>query len=158
MLVNVSASLYTQAIIEAERRYVAPEVQIEFWCRLGKAVLDNPEADAALIADLVALQVATSSNQNPPLKSAAHNKNILESGSFIQTLATLPANTRDTVNQTLHALIDNDTIAQRLQGDLNEFCLYQWGEASQLFQVAYKRHNQSDVLWALSLARKYVGM
>ncbi len=42
---------YTEAVIEAEKQGRSPEGQIQFWAKLGRTAILNPDLPAAFIAD-----------------------------------------------------------------------------------------------------------
>ena len=54
--ISVDQQFYTEALIEAEKQGRSPAEQIQFWAKLGRTAILNPDLPAAFIADcLIAL-------------------------------------------------------------------------------------------------------
>ena len=54
--ISVDQQFYTEALIEAEKQGRSPTEQIQFWAKLGRTAILNPDLPAAFIADcLIAL-------------------------------------------------------------------------------------------------------
>jgi hypothetical protein len=49
--ISVDQQFYTEALIEAERQGRSPAEQIQFWAKLGRTAILNPDLPAAFIAD-----------------------------------------------------------------------------------------------------------
>jgi hypothetical protein len=158
MLVDLPDNLYACALRQCRDYFTTPDEQLEFWSRLGKAILDNPEPDVNLVADLVLAKMRRLTCRAVVSRRAEYCDKILESAGFSAACAVLPPGIRQNVGQTLCTLLDNETASHRLRGELDDHFLYQWGEESQLLQVGYRREPSTQELIALSLARRYVGL
>ena len=54
--ISVDQQFYTEALIEAEKQGRSPAEQIQFWAKLGRTAILNPDLPAAFIEDcLIAL-------------------------------------------------------------------------------------------------------
>ena len=54
--ISVDRQFYTEAAIEAEMQGRLPAEQIQFWAKIGRTAILNPDLPAAFIADcLIAL-------------------------------------------------------------------------------------------------------
>jgi hypothetical protein len=51
VFVNVSNDLYREAKLRGGRNSRSADEQINFWARLGKACIDNPELPTTFVAD-----------------------------------------------------------------------------------------------------------
>jgi ParD-like antitoxin of type II bacterial toxin-antitoxin system len=49
--ISVDQQFYTEALIEAEKQGRSPAEQIQFWAKLGRTAILNPDLPAAFIAD-----------------------------------------------------------------------------------------------------------
>ena len=49
--ISVDQQFYTEAFIEAEKQGRSPAEQIQFWAKLGRTAILNPDLPAAFIAD-----------------------------------------------------------------------------------------------------------
>jgi hypothetical protein len=49
--ISVDQQFYTEALIEAEKQGRSPGEQIQFWAKLGRTAILNPDLPAAFIAD-----------------------------------------------------------------------------------------------------------
>ena len=49
--ISVDQQFYTEALIEAEKQGCSPAEQIQFWAKLGRTAILNPDLPAAFIAD-----------------------------------------------------------------------------------------------------------
>ena len=49
--ISVDQQFYTEALIEAEKQGRSPAEQIQFWAKLGRTAILNPDLPAAFIGD-----------------------------------------------------------------------------------------------------------
>lgn len=49
--ISVDQQFYTEAVIEAKKQGRSPAEQIQFWAKLGRTAILNPDLPAAFIAD-----------------------------------------------------------------------------------------------------------
>ena len=49
--ISVDQQFYAEALIEAERQGRSPAERIQFWAKLGRTAILNPDLPAAFIAD-----------------------------------------------------------------------------------------------------------
>ncbi len=158
MIIDIPDDLYGCARKQCRDYLNTPEEQIEFWSRLGKAILDNPEPEGTLIVELVLAQMQGRTRRALPARPAGYSERILESGCFAAACESLLPQAHTSVVQTLCGLLEDDSSACHLRGELLEYSFFQWCGDSQLFQVGFKLDNTARRLTALSLARKYVGI
>jgi hypothetical protein len=52
--VKISENLYEAAKVEAKKERRTIEAQVEFWIKVGRAAIDNPDLPASFIADSLA--------------------------------------------------------------------------------------------------------
>lgn len=158
MIVDLPESLYLGAMKQCRDYFTSPEEQIEFWSRLGKAVLENQEMEVALIVDLILEQMRFLSDRTMSVRPAAGCDNFLVSAGFFATLILLPECIKEDLLSSLRQLSNNESLDQVLIGELSEYCAHQWRVNCQIFQLGYKRNRKVKSITALSLARRYVGM
>ncbi len=49
--VSFDQQFYNEALIEAEKQGISPAEQIQFWAKLGRTAILNPDLPAAFIGD-----------------------------------------------------------------------------------------------------------
>lgn len=157
MIVDIPDGLYGCARQQCRDYLNSPEEQIEFWSRLGKAILDNPQLEVTMTVELVLAQMQGRTLRPSSDKTADYCEHIIESAYFLATRSSLPPQTHTGVVRKLLGLLEDDSSACRLRGELSEFSFFQWCDEFQLFQLGFERDDTAGSLTALSLARKYVG-
>jgi len=158
MNVDLPDSLYVCAVGQCRDFFTTPDEQLEFWSRLGKAVLENPEHDVNLIVDLVLAKMRRQTGRAIALRRADYCDCILESASFSAACALLPQHLSKMLGPAMRTLLNTGTESYRLRGELDDHFVYQWREGSQILHVGYRLETSTQELIALSLARRYVGL
>lgn len=65
MPVRIDENLYEQAKAAAQGEYRTISGQLEFWAKIGKAALDNPDLPVDFIRDLLIARAEKSSEHTP---------------------------------------------------------------------------------------------
>jgi hypothetical protein len=66
--ISVDRQFYTEAAIEAEKQGRSPAEQIQFWAKLGRTAILNPDLPAAFIADCLLALDETNDKSNYSLE------------------------------------------------------------------------------------------
>jgi hypothetical protein len=76
--IEIEQALYEQAQKEAEIEQRSIAGQIEFWARLGRTALDNPDLPISFVRDLLIAKDEERSLATPFVPQGKHSKTMIE--------------------------------------------------------------------------------